>query len=53
MMQPARRLKYRRQKPNWSCIGIGRRFVRKNANNPHDMASIRDIYASVVCSLMP
>ena len=28
-------------KPNLSCFGIGRRFVRKNADGPHDMASIR------------
>ena len=28
-------------KPNLSCFGVGRRFVRKNADGPHDMASIR------------
>ena len=28
-------------KPNLACFGIGRRFVRKNAEGPHDMASIR------------
>jgi hypothetical protein len=28
-------------KPNLACFGIGRRFVRKNADGPHDMASIR------------
>ena len=27
--------------PNLACFGIGRRFVRKNADGPHDMASIR------------
>ena len=28
-------------KPNLACFGIGRQFVRKNAEGPHDMASIR------------
>ena len=28
-------------KPNLACFGVGRRFVRKNADGPHDMASIR------------
>ncbi len=28
-------------KPNLACFGVGRRFVRKNAEGPHDMASIR------------
>ena len=28
-------------KPNLSCFGVGRRFVRKNAEGPHNMASIR------------
>ena len=30
-----------RQRPNLACFGVGRRFVRKNANGPHDMTSIR------------
>ena len=29
------------KRPNLACFGVGRRFVRKNANGPHDMASIR------------
>ena len=29
------------KKPNLACFGVGRRFVRKNADGPHDMASIR------------
>ena len=29
-------------KPILSCFGIGRRFVRRNADGPHDMASIRE-----------
>ena len=29
------------KKPNLSCFGVGRRFVRKNAEGPHGMASIR------------
>lgn len=32
-------------RPNLSCFGIGRRFVRKNADGPHDMASIRESIA--------
>ena len=28
-------------KQNLACFGVGRRFVRKNADGPHDMASIR------------
>ena len=32
-------------KPNLACFGIGRRFVRKNADGPHDMASIRESIA--------
>ena len=28
-------------KPILSCFGVGRRFVRKNAEGPHNMASIR------------
>ena len=28
-------------KLNLACFGVGRRFVRKNADGPHDMASIR------------
>ena len=28
-------------RPNLACFGVGRRFVRKNAEGPHDMASIR------------
>ena len=28
-------------KPNLVCFGVGRRFVRKNVDGPHDMASIR------------
>ena len=28
-------------KPNLACFGVGRQFVRKNADGPHDMASIR------------
>ena len=31
--------------PNLSCFGIGRRFVRKNADGPHDMVSIRESIA--------
>lgn len=34
------------KKPNLSCFGVGRRFVRKNANGPHDMASIRESIAA-------
>ena len=34
------------KKPNLSCFGVGRRFVRKNADGPHDMASIRESIAS-------
>ena len=30
------------KRPNLSCFGVGRRFVRKNADGPHDMASIRE-----------
>ena len=30
---------------NLSCFGIGRRFVRRNADGPHDMASIRESIA--------
>ena len=32
--------------PNLACFGVGRRFVRKNANGPHDMASIRESIAA-------
>ena len=32
-------------KPILSCFGIGRRFVRRNADGPHDMASIRESIA--------
>ena len=32
-------------KPNLVCFGIGRRFVRKNADGPHDMASIMESIA--------
>lgn len=28
-------------KPNLACFGVGRRFVRKNVDGPHDMTSIR------------
>ena len=34
------------KKPNLSCFGVGRHFVRKNANGPHDMASIRESIAA-------
>ena len=34
------------KKPNLSCFGVGRRFVRKNADGPHDMASIRESIAA-------
>ena len=34
------------KKPNLSCFGVGRRFVRKNAEGPHDMASIRESIAA-------
>lgn len=34
------------EKPNLSCFGVGRRFVRKNADGPHDMASIRESIAA-------
>ena len=34
------------KRPNLSCFGVGRRFVRKNADGPHDMASIRESIAS-------
>ena len=34
------------KRPNLACFGVGRRFVRKNANGPHDMASIRESIAS-------
>ena len=34
------------KKPNLSCFGVGRRFVRKNAYGPHDMASIRESIAA-------
>lgn len=27
---------------NLACFGIGRQFVRKNVDGPHDMASIRE-----------
>ena len=33
------------KRPNLSCFGGGRRFVRKNADGPHDMASIRESIA--------
>lgn len=29
-----------------TCLGVGRRFVRKNADGPHDMASIRESIAA-------
>ena len=34
------------KRPNLACFGVGRRFVRKNANGPHDMASIRESIAA-------
>ena len=34
------------KKPNLSCFGVGRRFVRKNADGPHDMASMRESIAA-------
>lgn len=34
------------KKPNLSCFGVGRRFVRKNVEGPHDMASIRESIAA-------
>lgn len=34
------------KRPNLSCFGVGRRFVRKNADGPHDMASIRESIAA-------
>ena len=34
------------KKPNLSCFGVGRRFVRKNAEGPHDMASMRESIAA-------
>ena len=34
------------KKPNLSSFGVGRRFVRKNAYGPHDMASIRESIAA-------
>ena len=33
-------------KPNLACFGVGRRFVRKNADGPHDMASLRESIAA-------
>ena len=53
------------KRPNLSCFGVGRRFVRKNADGPHDMASIRESIAAgrrgkegselidIVASLLP
>lgn len=35
------------KRPNLACFGVGRHFVRKNANGPHDMASIRESIAAV------
>ena len=34
------------KRPNLACFGVGRRFVRKNADGPHDMASIRESIAA-------
>ena len=34
------------KQPNLSCFGVGRRFVRKNADGPHDMVSIRESIAA-------
>lgn len=34
------------KRPNLPCFGVGRRFVRKNADGPHDMASIRESIAA-------
>lgn len=34
------------KRPNLACFGVGRRFVRKNANGPHDMAPIRESIAA-------
>ena len=34
------------KKPNLPCFGVGRRFVRKNSNGPHDMTSIRESIAA-------
>ena len=34
------------KKPNLPCFGVGRHFVRKNANGPHDMASMRESIAA-------
>ena len=34
------------KRANLSCFGVGRRFVRKNAEGPHDMASMRESIAA-------
>lgn len=33
-------------KTQLACFGVGRQFVKKNADGPHDMASIRESIAT-------